>query len=48
MLIVAVCAVSLEIIAALLSISPRRKRLAWLRATDPDPITEHPRVRLIA
>jgi cellulose synthase/poly-beta-1,6-N-acetylglucosamine synthase-like glycosyltransferase len=46
MLIVAICAVSLEIIAALLSISPRRKRLAWLRATDPDPITDHPRVRV--
>lgn len=46
MLVVAVCAVGLEVIAALLSISPRRKRLAWLRSTDPDPITDHPRVHV--
>lgn len=46
MLVIAVCAVSFEVIAALMSVSPRRRRLAWLRTDDPDPLTVHPRVRV--
>ena len=46
MLVIAICAVTFEVIAALMSISPRRRRLAWLRADDPQPLTDHPRVRV--